>query len=229
MKIATSNTPKQDVARALCAALAAHKNSDVLLLLAGGSALQILDELDTQHVNEYVTIMMMDERFSHKPSQNNFLEMSRTAFYTISTSQGATIIPSIPENGESLELFANRIGSILTQYVSKKPQAVVLALFGIGPDGHTAGIFPMSGADFVDTYGQGSLYVPVVYTKNIFSERCSITPKFITQYITESFIYAIGNQKLPALTALQLPDKLHVIPARIHTQTKSTLFTDQTV
>jgi 6-phosphogluconolactonase/glucosamine-6-phosphate isomerase/deaminase len=229
MNIHTSPQPDVDVAHALSSEFEKHKNTDILLLLAGGSALQVLDLLDTAYLNEYVTIMMMDERFTSDPKENNFLQMTKTAFHAITSAQGITMLPSVPKEEESHADFTKRIEDALTSYITYKPEATIIALFGIGPDGHTAGIFPMDKESFVDTYGQGQLYTQVNYEKNPSPERCSITPKFITNYITKSFVYATGESKLPILTTIQDPYELHEMPAHIHEHINSELFIDQAV
>jgi len=226
MNIHASTEPLLGIAKAISSEIQNHKNTNVLLLLAGGSALDVLDEMDTAYINEYVTIMMMDERFTNDPEKNNFMQMSRTAFHTIVTSQGATLISSIPKEEENQKDFAQRIENTLRTYLTENPKAPIIALFGIGPDGHTAGIFPMNATDFVDTYGQGGLYVPVNYDKNSSPERASITPKFINQYITKSFVYARGEEKMPIVRNMHETHSLHDMPAHIHEQIDSRLFTD---
>jgi 6-phosphogluconolactonase/glucosamine-6-phosphate isomerase/deaminase len=226
MEILTSHTPQYSAAKALSEALAKHKNTKILLLLAGGSSLQILEELDTTHINEYVTIMMMDERFSTDPTENNFLQMTKTLFYTKLTNSQCNFIPSVPNKNETHSNFSNRIAEDLQAYLDAHPQGTVIALFGAGSDGHTAAIFPMEQKLFIDTYGQGNLYTKVTYNNNPFPNRSSITPKFINNYITESYLYATGEEKLPILSTITDPYELHEMPAHIHHQIDSTLFTN---
>lgn len=226
MKIHTSTNPHTEVADALSLSLRTHKNADILLLLAGGSALKVLEGVDTSIINEYVTIMMMDERFSVLPEENNFLQMTQTFFYTKLSNSQCNFIPSVPQKNETHISFTNRIEKLLTTYLKEHPHAHVVALFGIGPDGHTGAIFPMPQKDFIDTYGQGNLYTPVIYPKNPFAHRSSITPKFIKGYITESFVYAVGQEKLPIVSTISDPYELHEMPAYIHTVISSQLFTD---
>ena len=216
----------KDTAQAVSVALETHKNSEVLLLLAGGSALDVLEYVDTSSINEYTTIMMMDERFSSKPDENNYLQMSKSSFFEKITKNEAYTIPTVPEEGETLESFAEILNNTLHTYFSEHPNATVLALFGIGADGHTAGIFPMKNVDFVDTYGQGELYVPGHTAPAPFTQRSSITPKCIMQHVTTAFVYAVGAEKTAILQTLHDPYELHELPAYIHTQIESKIFTD---
>ncbi|MFT7507252.1 MAG: 6-phosphogluconolactonase/glucosamine-6-phosphate isomerase/deaminase [Acidimicrobiales bacterium] len=229
MKINTSKKPHIEVAKALSKALKNHAHSDVLLLLAGGSALQVLDELSLDSVDEYTTIMMMDERFSSNPLENNFIQMTGHAFYQRAKANGASFISSVPLDSESNEKFAVRVQNKLNLFYTEHPKVTTIALFGIGPDGHTAAIFPMPMEDFIDTYAQGFLYVPVKYFKNTFPKRSSITPQFIHRYIDEAYVYATGESKLSVLKSLHEPCELHQMPANIHHRIDSKLFTDQPV
>jgi len=226
MKIHTSSEPLKETAKALSDTLEKYKNTDVLLLLAGGSALQVLDEVDTSFINEYTTIMMMDERFTADAKNNNFLQMTKTFFYTKLTNTQCSFLPTVPEENESHDDFSNRIEKDLATYLETHPNCTVVALFGIGPDGHTGAIFPMTHEEFIDTYGQGNLYTKVVYPKNPFVNRSSITPKFIKRYITQSLVYAVGEAKLPVLSTITDPYELHEMPAHIHELIESSLYTD---
>lgn len=218
--------PAQEAGRELSTYLELYKNNPVLLLLAGGSALHVLEYTDTKYIAEQTTIMMMDDRFSSAPEENNFLQMTKTFFYTKLTNSQCNFIPTVPETEEEHVAFSERIEAMLTRYIEANPEATIIALFGIGTDGHTAAIFPMPHEDFIDTYGQGRLYTNVVYSQNQFENRCSITPKFITQYVNHSLIYAVGEEKRVILEALHEPYELHELPAYIHHQIGSTLFTD---
>lgn len=226
MKIHSSHTATQAAAHCLSQAIETHKNTPILLLLAGGSSLQVLNDIDTTHINEYTTIMMMDERFSSDPQENNFLQFTQTFFYTTLSNTQCNFIPSIPEQEESHQDFAKRIEGQLTQYHESNPDATVIALFGVGTDGHTAAIFPMPLTDFTDTYGTGNVYTWVKYDQNPFSLRSSITPKYINQYIDKTIVYAVGAQKTVILREMQNPYELHELPAHIHQNDHTELFTD---
>jgi len=225
----TSEEPLQQAGKELTKLLEKHKNSKTLVLLAGGSALQALEYVDTQYINEYTTVMMMDERFSENESVNNYLQMTHTSFYTKIENSGAQFIQTIPQPDETHDGFSKRVAEILSGYITENPTSSNIALFGIGPDGHTAGIFPMDNTEFDDTYNQGDLYVPVTYTKNPFSKRCSITPKFITTHLNHTLVYAVGEDKRSVLTSLNNTQELYEFPAHIHKRICSHVYTDLTV
>ncbi len=227
MDIFTSTKPEVVAAHAMTETFKELANKPVLLLLAGGSALTVLKHIDTQYIHQNTTIMMMDERFSRKKTENNFLQMTDTSFYKKLSKTKCQFISSLPAPEESHLQFAQRMENNITSYLENHTLPKILALFGIGSDGHTAAIFPMSLEDFSHTYQQGNYYTKVIYEKNPFTYRATITPSFIQKYITHSFVYAVGEQKLPILKALTEQHTLHTMPAYIHTLIQSKLYTDQ--
>src|SRR4051812_45524273 len=62
--------------------LASYKTVPVLLLLSGGSALFMLDYVSKNNTGEFLTISMLDERFSEDKEVNNFLQMQKMDFYS---------------------------------------------------------------------------------------------------------------------------------------------------
>lgn len=223
-----SSDPARRAAQVISNELATHQVQPLLLLLAGGSALRLLDEIATESLSDTLTIMMMDERFSTDPHVNNFAQLQATTFYTKATVRGVQFISTLPTEGEALSAFRGRIEKTLRKQVRKRERPYCVALFGIGPDGHTAGIFPMEATDFVATYDDPEHMIAAVESApNEYQERISITPAFISEYIKRAFVYAVGNNKRSILMRLDEKQPLHKLPAHIHSQIGSTLFTDQ--
>lgn len=120
--------------------------------------------------------------------------------------------------------MAGQLATVVTDVA--RPYGI--ALFGIGPDGHTAAIFPMDAGPFTETYTNiPTTMTAVTYSNNPFPQRVSITPDFIRTYLDETFVYATGAEKRPVLVQLDEKLPLNKLPAHIHSEIGSTLFTDQ--
>ncbi|MCL5009245.1 MAG: 6-phosphogluconolactonase [Patescibacteria group bacterium] len=114
--------------------------------------------------------------------------------------------------------------------MKENPQGKVFATFGMGSDGHTAGIFPLksngaefdrlfSGQDWVVGYNNGGQKPP--------PERFTVTLSFF-KLIDQAVVFISGQEKKPALEAvLKQTGKLNELPALGWQQIKSIeIFTD---
>lgn len=179
-----------------------YQNMPLLFLSSGGSALQILDHLDTNLFTDKVTISVIDERFSTDPKVNNFAQLASTNFYNQISKNNARIIDTRPRAPESQVDLANRFESELKNWVKNHPGGKIIATLGLGPDGHTSGILPFpENPDlfyklFVDTdhwvvpYDAGA--------KSPYKLRVTTTIPFL-QKIDHAVFYVCGEEKKPAL------------------------------
>jgi 6-phosphogluconolactonase/glucosamine-6-phosphate isomerase/deaminase len=142
MKSHITETPDKDAGEHIGNLLREHKDEYVLLLLSGGSALNILTHIDTQFMSPKVTIAMADEHFTRDETGNNFLQVCASPFYEASVEKGAVFIPSVPGEYEKLHEFSARMRETFEEYLAEHPERFTIGVFGIGEDGHTAGIFP---------------------------------------------------------------------------------------
>lgn len=187
----------------------------VLWLLSGGSAIDVavrvskqLKGIDLQHL----TVTLADERFGPVGhADSNWLQLQNAGFLL----PGAQVIPVL--RGLELAPTAAAFGAVLERVFRNADYR--LALLGIGPDGHTAGILPGSVA--VTATGMATSYVTEQFT------RVTTTMGAIGQ-LDEAVVYAMGEAKRPALEALQQERPLAEQPAQVlKTVPKITIFNDQ--
>lgn len=232
MKINVSETPAKDAALHITKLLSSSKGN-TLVLLSGGSALPIFDYIDEEVLNSNQTFMMMDERFSDDSTINNYLQFSQTNFFKKIQSRSAKVIESSFDTSvTTLEEAAIAMQKTLEYFFKVQENCNVIALFGIGKDGHTASIFPKeSEGEFNVLYRTNKLYIPVTEESNTCKERMTITPYFIKNFVNHSILFAIGAEKCDGILqqmkdgsydAYQIPA---LIPSRHPT---SQLFTDCT-
>ncbi|MFT5037420.1 MAG: 6-phosphogluconolactonase/glucosamine-6-phosphate isomerase/deaminase [Candidatus Azotimanducaceae bacterium] len=232
MKINASNQPEIASGTHVSEALKqGHKN--YLVLLSGGSALSVLDSIDNAVLGPHITFMMADERFSDDPKINNYLQFTQTELYRQVGESGAKTINSVPDPKKgSSEETALSIEKTFEYYFKVHEDCYVLALMGIGEDGHIAGIFPKkSVGDFSQKFITNTLYISVHEKENKHQERMTITPYFIKKHVNEIVIFASGKNKCNGiLQQLQNTDSSeHEVPALMLSRHKNaTLYTDCT-
>ena len=208
-----------------------HKNRPVLLMLSGGSSLQLLDDFDESLLSSDITVMVLDERFTSEPELNNWIQITKTNFYKTAVDRGCEFLASIPEAGETLDEFADRLEDQLHAWIRRHPNRRVLATVGMGEDGHVAGIspFPEDPQKFVDFLFTSRWIVG--YEGNLEpSERVTVTAAFIEKKIDFAVGYVVGDSKKDALARLTANDgKMADTPARILREMKGDcqVFTDQ--
>lgn len=183
--------------------------------LSGGSGIKAGIEAarqlqGTDLRNLYVTLT--DERFGPVGHANENWQQLLDAGLTLT---GATVYR--PLQGDDLSVTVDEFGAWVMQHMTMANYKI--GLFGIGTDGHTAGIKPHSPAVKTSAWADG-------FSGDDF-ERLTITPFTIGQ-LDEVVIQAAGGDKL--LTLKQLLHKkadLEEQPAQILKQiTKATLYTD---
>ena len=164
----------QDLAAALQQALA--ENTDILLLLSGGGNLVVAQNTQGLINQSRITTYVLDERFSRDPAQNNSLQLQAA---------GIEVELTVPAATESVEEFAARFNGEITTWLLEHPQGKIICTWGMGPDGHVAGISPMPDeADrYQETFYQTTQLV-VGYEGNLQPPtRVTVTPTFICQKI----------------------------------------------
>jgi 6-phosphogluconolactonase/glucosamine-6-phosphate isomerase/deaminase len=206
-----------DVADGIMSRLSAHLNAGerVLWLVPGGSALEVIHQVadlleKTDCTN--LTVSLTDERYGEVGHDDSNWEQLRKLHFEI---KRATLHPVL--EGESREETASAYASWLQEQLESCDYS--LGCFGIGPDGHTAGMLPRTSAlsshAFVDAYSS----VPF--------ERITITPVAVRK-LSETIAYATGEPKRRVLSQLLSQDvDLEVEPSQVLKNVpNATLFTD---
>jgi 6-phosphogluconolactonase/glucosamine-6-phosphate isomerase/deaminase len=128
---------------------ALHAGQQVLWLVPGGSSIAVAAA--ASHILRgkdlrLLTVSLTDERYGEVGhADSNWQQLSDTGF----SLPGASLVPVL-EKGEDRDLTTEQYGESLRGLLKKADYA--LGFFGIGADGHTAGILPGSPALEADTY-----------------------------------------------------------------------------
>ena len=183
--------------------LGENKKTPILLLLSGGSALNILDYVSKEGTGEHVTIAMLDERFSQDKNINNFAQFQKTDFYTFALEMETNFFGSIPRDGETKEMVAARVEKNLKNWISENPKGLIISVFGMGPDGHTAGIFPFTEKEEFNKLFNSPAWT-VAYDasgKHQYAERITTTLTFF-KLINVGIAFVSGQEKKEKLDAV---------------------------
>jgi 6-phosphogluconolactonase/glucosamine-6-phosphate isomerase/deaminase len=211
------------------------ENSDkpVLLLLPGGSALQVLDFVRQEVIGQNIIIGFGDERYTDLPKNLNLDLFEESKFYQKAKEVGCKIIDSRIFLDGGVVKAGKKLDKTFKDWLKNNPSGIIVLLVGFGPDGHTAGIFPL--ADDPKTFEKlfekpDVLAVGHTIGKKGWPERFTMTLPFIrlAHYV---LLCGTGDEKRGAVKAI-LSDagSLSKTPARIYRELKNaTLFTDQQV
>lgn len=209
----------------------AHRaGKPVLFLSSGGSALNLLTYTSLP-ADIRLTITMLDDRYSTDPQINNFIKFENTDFYNNAVRGGASVIETKPEREETLAHLADRYDSALRTWREQHPDGVIIATMGIGPDGHTTGMFPYpENPDEFDRLFVHTTRWVVGYDaagKHQYTTRVTTTLPFL-KTIDHTIMYASGVEKQRALDmVITEGEKLSATPAAvIHHMKDVRIYTD---
>jgi len=189
-------------------------NQRVLWLVPGGSSISVA-ALAAEKIAKYdhhkLTVTLTDERYGaldHPDS--NWRQLREAGFFL----PEAKLIPVLA-NDDFLTSAQNFAINLERAFLNND---YVIGFFGIGPDGHTAGILPGSPAvtssELTCAYDAGNF------------KRITITPKAVA-YLNEAIVFAQGEFKWPTLKQLNQELPLTTQPAQVlKTLKKLTIFSD---
>lgn len=162
----------------------------VLWLVPGGSniviAVQVMARLPVELTN-HLTIFLTDERYGPLGHADSNYQQLVDAGLRLGN---ATFVPIL--TGESFAQTTADANQTAKRLFTES--STIIGFFGMGADGHTAGILPGSPAATSTEWVAG--YKTPQYT------RITLTP-FALAHVTSAYLGAYGAEKLPALKQLQ--------------------------
>ena len=215
---------------ALSVLFSQHKNTPILFLSSGGSALELLDGLSIANRKDLITLGMLDERYSEKEGVNNFVSLTKTKFFFNMLTGGAMLFDTSVREGESLPDLAERYNASLQGWHTIHPEGIVIATVGIGKDGHVAGIMAgMKEEEFAALFENNEVWSVGYDTGKRGDERERVTVTFpYLRLIDYAVVYVVGDKKKKALSRVTGKEgSLRETPARIIGEMKDvSVFTD---
>jgi 6-phosphogluconolactonase len=196
------------------------KGEKVLWLIAGGSAIKVAAHINKNLADKNVDnllITLTDERFVPAGDpDSNWQQLLEADF----NAGGAKVFPILDNSGQ--EETADKYDKLLKRLILQADYKI--ALFGMGPDGHIAALFPG---------------YPQLHEKEYFAVSFNNSPKPPSGRLTMTFeaiknldeavIFATGEEKRIALEKLMQQNSVDELPAQfLKNLSKLTIFNDQT-
>ncbi len=212
--------------------LAQYVDRPVLLLLAGGSSLAVLEYINPEYLSADLTVTVTDDRFSDELDINNFAILQSTNFYNSLIDVDAFCINTQPNPGETIEECATRFERNIKEWKADFPKGIIIALYGMGADGHTGGMIPgVLGKEEFDTkFNTKNILVESIDAegKSEYPLRISTTLSFMRDMVDHAVFYITGENKRSAFEkAMSGEGEYSEIPARVMTEMKdAVVFTD---
>lgn len=188
---------------------------NVLWFVTGGSSIDVAIEASkiiSKRPHKNLTVMMTDERYGTlNHADSNWYQMMQKGF----SLKDATLIPIL--TGDNTTLTTEKFNENLAYEFNVA--GYTIGLFGVGKDGHTAGILPNSPA--IDSEDLAFGYK----TPTFF--RITITPKLIEQ-LDEAVVFMQGEEKWKVVNDLRNKNiEVNLQPAQILKKVPIlTIFTD---
>lgn len=186
----------------------------VLWLVSGGSVIPLAAAVarQLQPVNcNHLIVSLMDERYGEVGHTDENWHKLLAAGFSLPNAHMRAVL-----QGESPEATTADFAAFMRQALAKADFRI--GLFGMGADGHTAGILPHSPA--VTNVEYACYYPAETY------RRITITPPVIAA-LDSAVLYAVGSDKQVALEELQEPVSIADQPAQaLKTVAEFTIFND---
>jgi len=192
----------------------------VLLLLSGGSSLEVLQTLSIDNMPRTFSIGMVDERYVPEKEKQNGPILHQTCFIRQTQLKGVPFVPIEMSGTANPAECATRYELSLKEWRRAFPDGIISAILGIGSDGHVAGVLPYAERKnwflekFVDTHAWMVGYD--TQGKGEFPARVSASLHFLMQEVNYAVVYACGEEKKPIIESLeQGKGELSQLPARV--------------
>lgn len=217
----------------------------VLLLVSGGSALELLKEgMDDSSLpeGERLTICALDDRVYNDPEINTYQRITANNSYSLisqAKAHGAKFIGTAMQEGEKGPFaVGKRVNDEVIQWLGGHPDGEIIATIGMGPDGHTAGVFPDNTRKFMReermTGGQivANYYAPEIVSHDVneYARRVSATRMLLKKAKGIALVVGAEKQKLLArVLSQELTDEnINELPALLWRDMRElSIFTSQ--
>lgn len=191
-----------------------REGQHVFWLVPGGSAINVAAQTSVLLKGiplDNLTVTLTDERYGDVGHPDSNWPQLQAAGFEL---PGATLLPVL--HGDDISVTAQRFTTILQNELNKP--GFRIGLFGIGADGHTAGMLPHSPAVAETKFAHG--YDAGTY------QRITMTRPAIAQ-LDAVIVYATGQEKWPVLDQLEQDVPVEEQPAQSLKQVKNvTIFND---
>lgn len=237
VNIEVSKDPAKEAGKYISDILSLNFERPTLLMLAGGSSRQVIPHINKEYVGPHITATVTDERFTEDIEENNFAFLQGTSFYNDLVGVDAYCIDTQIYGDETLTGHAERFEKNIHDWKDEFPKGIVIGLFGIGSDGHTAGIIPgvYKDEEFKKKF-DGERWVThldlqhsetATVGKDPFPHRVTVTFPFMRKVDFPVFFVAGEGKKNALKMTLGEKGSLVETPARIIKEMKNPyLFTD---
>lgn len=213
-RFANAEAVAKEVGKYLNDLLTQYAEHPVLLLLAGGSSAAVLEHINPEYLSPDLTITTTDDRFSTELDVNNFSILQSTSFYNSLVEADAFCISTEPFEEETLEQYRARFEKNLREWKQDFPKGKIVALYGMGTDGHTGGMIPgllekeAFDAEFNDSDRLVGTFDALAAAMEQsgglkenhyeFPQRISTTLPFMRDWVDHAVFYVTGEAKKPA-------------------------------
>ncbi|OGI64146.1 hypothetical protein A2914_00375 [Candidatus Nomurabacteria bacterium RIFCSPLOWO2_01_FULL_41_21] len=193
-----------------------NKGQKVLWFVTGGSSIKIASKVSKKLAGspmENLTVMLTDERYGPVGHPNsNWQGLMLEGFELLK----AKLIPIL--SGKNMEETAKDFALKMQEEFPKAEYKI--GLFGVGADGHTAGILPESKA-----FSNETLLATCYHTQEF--DRITMTPDAIDK-LDEAVVCMHGKEKWPVVKDLLHENKgFRIQPAQLLKRLKKlTIFSD---
>lgn len=197
--------------------LTQYVEKPVLFLVAGGSSVAVLEHINPEYLSPDLTVTTTDDRFSTELDINNFAILQSTSFYNNLVEADAFCISTEPFEEETIEQYRARFEKNLREWKQDFPKGIVVALYGMGADGHTGGMIPglLSKEEFDTEFNDSDRLVGTFDAaangrgkEYEFPQRISTTIPFMRDWVDHAVFYITGENKKSALdTVLKIDDE----------------------
>ena len=204
MKITSDDQAIDFISKKINRALVANKK--VLWLVSGGSFVPIAVGVRNNLKNTTkLTVTLTDERYGAPGHKDSNWQQLIEAGFDFSNIQSYPVL-----NGEKIAETTYNFDSFLKTHFD-----FILGTFGMGADGHTAGILPDS--KLADSHKLAEFYVGPDF------ERITVTPKYIAS-LEQAIVYARGESKHKAIDNYSKALSIESQPIQILKSITSTIF-----